>query len=931
MDFCNVCRHRPHSFLPADISPSHPTVEMQPTPAGISTIMISRGIWRLTIVLVMTCLAAGSTRSGEPLLTLKQGDKIVLLGNTLAERMQYSSHWETLLHARFPELQLVVRNLGFSGDELAVRMRSQDFQDHGHTLVDHQPDVILAFFGFNESFAGPQGLPQFREDLTNFIRDVRELKYPSTNYSRGSDNPQLQDKTGTVTKTPQLVLVSPIANEDLPDRGILAGTRNNDNLALYTQAMQEVAAQEHVPFVDLFTPTKNANDRECPLTFNGAHLTDAGNSQVGTILDGLLFGERPASMDNEKLLERLHAEVQEKNLQHWYDYRAINGFYIYGGRKNPFGVVNFPAEFEKLRKMVAVRDQRIWDVASGRDVSPTIDDSGTGDFVDVQTNFENEVHITPPEEAIQRFTLPEGFEIQLFASEEDFPDLENPVQFTFDDRGRLWVTTMGSYPMYLPGNPVDDKVLILEDVDGDGHADVQKVFADGLHVPTGIELGYGGAFIAAQPNLMFLPDADGDDRADEKRLVLHGFDSGDSHHALSAFEWGPAGELYFQEGTFHHSQVETPYGLVRLANAGVFRYEPRTEKCEVFVSYGFANPWGHVFDRWGQDFVADASGGANYFAAAFSGDVDHPRKHPELKQFLVKQWRPTAGCELVASRNFPPEMQGDYLLNNCIGFQGVLQYRMKDDGSGFFAEPVEPLLRSSDPNFRPVDLQFGPDGALYVIDWFNPLVGHMQHSLRDPNRDKKHGRIWRIVYTGRPLVDPPQIAGQPIEYLLQLLQVSEDRTIDRVRRELWSRPTADVMAAVDAWTAGIKADDAGQERLLLEALWLKQAHNVADEALLTRLLRANDARVRAGATRVLGYWRDQVSDPLVLLQAQVNDEHPRVRLEAVRALSFFRNEQAQPALDLAVEALLYDMDDYLQYTLDETMATLQPRADAAVN
>ncbi|MGD9856386.1 MAG: PVC-type heme-binding CxxCH protein [Planctomycetaceae bacterium] len=871
------------------------------------------------------CFPEGRGVEAAEAIELQQGDKIVLIGNTLPERMQHFGHWETLLHCRFPEKQLVVRNLGWSADTITTRLRSLDFQDHGHTLFDHQPDLILAFFGFNESFAGPAGLDQFRQDLAEFIADVRQLKYPHQTFARGSGDAESKDGSGELSQTPQLVLISPIANENLPERKLFAADWNNENIRLYTQAMHEVAATHDVPFVDLFTPTLKANARIRPLTFNGIHLTDNGNKQVAIVLDMLLFGERPASMDNERLLKRVYAAVQEKNRQHWFDYRAVNGYYIYGDRKAPFGVVNFPAEFAKLRNMVAKRDERIWAIALGRDVPAEIDDSGTGEFVKVETNFTNEIAITPPEEAIQQFTLRDGFEIQLVASEVDFPDLQNPVQMAFDAKGRLWVTTMGSYPMYLPGTPVDDKVLILEDVNRDGRMDKQTVFADGLHVPTGIELGDGGAYVAAQPDLMFLPDADGDDRADEHRLILHGFDSADSHHSISAFEWGPGGELYFQEGTFHHSQVETPYGPQRLANAGVFRYEPRTEKLGVFVSYSFANPWGHVFDRWGQDFVADASGGANYFAAAFSGDVDFPRKHPNLKQFLVKQWRPTAGCEFVSSRNFPEEMQGDYLLNNCIGFQGVLQYRVQDEGSGFLAEPVEPLLRSSDLNFRPVDLQFGPDGALYLIDWFNPLVGHMQHSIRDPNRDQTHGRIWRVVSTKKPLVEPALIAGQPIPVLLDLLKTYEDRTRYRVRLALRNRPTNEVTAAVDAWVAGLKADDAEASHHKLEALWVKQHHDVVDPRLLDELLNCDDYRVRAAATRVLCYWHDRVDDPLPLLKQRVSDEHPRVRLEAVRALSFFRGPEAQAALDIAAEVLLLDMDEYLNYTLTETNATLEGR------
>lgn len=886
--------------------------------------------WQLLTLAFAAIVAVPAVRAAEPLVTLERGDKVLLIGNTLAERMQHFGAWETMLQSRFPEHHLVVRNLGWSADSISLRLRSLDFQDHGHTLFDHQPDVILAFFGFNESFAGPDGLEQFKQDLVQFIADVRQLKYPSTTFERNKEeDPIVQDGRGEVTQTPQLVLISPIANENLADRRIMAGEANNANLALYTSAMQEVCAAHQVPFVDLFIPTKDVMEASGDhLTFNGIHLTDHGDRTVARILDEALFGPRGEEPLTSGQMDALRAAVNEKNLQHWYDYRAINGYYIYGGRKSPFGVVNFPAEFAKLRQMVAVRDQRVWQVAQGNEVPAQIDDSGTGDFVEIETNFKNEVYVTPPDEALTRFTLPEGFEIQLVASEVEFPDLENPVQFAFDARGRIWVTTMGSYPMYLPGTPVNDKVLILEDTDGDGRSDKQTVFADGLHVPTGIELGGGGAFVAQQPNLVFLSDTDGDDRADTREIVLHGFDSADSHHSISAFEWGPAGDLYFQEGTFHHSQIETPYGPRRVKNAAVFRYEPRTEKLDVFISYGFANPWGHVFDQWGQNFVADASGGANYVGAAFSGQADYPRKHPNLKQFLTKQWRPTAGCELVTSRHFPDEMQGDYLLNNCIGFQGVLQYRMKDDGSGFAADPVEPLLRSSDPNFRPVDIQFGPDGALYLIDWFNPLVGHMQHSLRDPNRDTSHGRIWRIVNTRKPLLDPPLIADRPIPELLNVLRSYETRTLYAARRELWHRPTPDVVAAVDAWVGSLKSNDDAAEHCRLEALWLKQAHDVVDSDLLTTVLKSPDARARAAATRVLGEWRDRVDDSLQLVQQQVNDEHPRVRLEGVRALSFYQGPEAQAALDIAVEALLYDVDEYLQYTLDETLETLQRRVDA---
>jgi len=855
----------------------------------------------LPLLLASTSLLPAN--DSPPRLELHSGDRIVTVGNTLAERLQRFGHFETLLHARFPQAKLVVRGLGWSGDELSIRMRSEDFQDHGHELADHKPSVVIAFYGFNESFAGPEGLQKFERDLAGFIRQTT-----STSFDGHSP--------------PRLVLVSPIAHENLHGRSLPDGANTNANLQLYVDAMARLAREHDVLFVDLFRPTRRLmSEADKPLTINGIHLSEAGDKRVSEILDAALFGPRQTTSPID--LAALEREVDEKNQQFWYDLRAVNGYYIYGGRKEPFGVVNFPAEFARLRNMIARRDERIWAVAAGHSVPRTIDDSGAGEFVKVETNYTDPIVITSPEEEQSQFVMAEGYEANLFASEVEFPDLQKPVQFEFDGRGRLWVVTMPSYPMYLPGTPVDDKILIFEDTDGDGRADKQTVFADGLYLPTGIELGDGGVYVAQQPNLMFLRDTDGDDRADQREIVLHGFDSADSHHAISAFTWGPGGALYFQEGTFHQTAVETPYGPVRCANAGVFRYEPRSGKFETFVSYPFANPWGHVFDRWGQNFVADASPGANYFGTAFSGQVDFPRKHGSMVKFLKKQWRPTSGCEIVSSRHFPDEAQGMYLLNNCIGFHGVLAYKVEDDGSGFWATPAPPILESKDQNFRPVDLKFGPDGALYVIDWFNPLIGHMQHSIRDPNRDKTHGRIWRITYKDRPLVTPPRIAGAGTADLLDMLKLYEDRTRYRVRRELRSHDTAAVMAALDQWIAALDPSDPNYQHHLLEALWVHQQHDVVDEGLLKRLLRSGDFRARAAATRVLCYWRDRVQNPLALLSAQANDEHPRVRLEAIRATSFFHEPRA---MEVALETLIHPQDVYLEYTLKETLDTLEGRA-----
>ncbi|MHB1558280.1 MAG: PVC-type heme-binding CxxCH protein [Isosphaeraceae bacterium] len=852
---------------------------------------------------------AGASAAADPnLLELHKGDRIIIIGNTLAERMQYYGHFETLLHARFPKLELVVHNLGWSADEVVLRPRQARFNKHGHTLADERPDVLIAAFGFNESFAGPQGLPKFRRDLERFLQESTTTRYNGK-------------------AAPRVVLLSPIAHEDLKAPHITDGKQNNVNIKLYSDAMAELARKHGALFVDLFSATQELYRKaEHPLTINGIHLSDEGYRQLAPILDRALFGPMLASTKAD--MKALHAAVQEKNLQFFYDYRAVNGCYIYGGRKAPFGIINFPAEFAKLRKMIQNRERRIWDIAQGKPVPAEIDDSNTGTFAHVETNFKGRVHITTPEEEQKTFTLPEGYKIELFASEVQFPDLEDPVAMTFDAKGRMWVTTMPSYPMYLPGRKPNDKILIF-DVGTDGKAASCKVFADGLHLPIGLELGGGGVYVSQMPNLMFLKDTNGDDKADVRELIMHGFDTADSHHAMHADTWDPGGALHWQEGTFHYTQVETPYGPRRCNEAGIFRWEPRTWKFDVFVSYGFANPWGHYIDAWGQNFVADASGGANYYGTAFSGQVDYPQKHGGMKQFFKMQWRPTCGCELVASRQFPHETQGDYLLNNDIGFQGILRYRVKEDGSGFSGTPVEPLLRSSDPNFRPVALRFGPDGALYVVDWFNPLIGHMQHSLRDPNRDHTHGRIWRITYTRRPLVDRPKIAGASVPELLDLLKVYEDRTRYRARRELRERPPAEVLAALGKWVTSLDTGNADYWRHMLEALWLHQSLDEVNLPLLKQVLECPEPKARAAATRVLCYWRDRVPDPLELLRKQVNDDHPRVRLEAIRALSFFDGAAVPKAQEVALEALLHPQDDYLEYTLNETTKTLDHRAKSS--
>jgi putative heme-binding domain-containing protein len=875
-------------------------------------------------------------------LELRHGDHICIIGNTLADRMQHDGWLETLLHARFPRHNLVVRNLGFSGDELTLRLRSQSFgtpdqwlagsapvpepnrlvtrigvRDNRFETTNTRADVVFAFFGYNESFAGKEGLAGFTRDLDAFIKHTLQQKYNGKS-------------------APRLVLFSPIAHEDLHDRNLPDGRDNNRRLALYTDAMAQVARANGVPFVDLFRPTQELYRKAAkPLTINGVHLNEHGNELLARVIDEALF--RGPVKAGAREVEKLRRAVLDKNFYWFNRYRCLDGFNVYGGRafekyaNQQSNYEDQQRELEILDVKTANRDRRIWAVAQGQDLK--VDDRNAPPLIPVKTNKPgpgpNGTHVfLDGEAAIRRMTVAKNMKVTLFASEKEFPELAKPVQMQFDNRGRLWVAVWPSYPHWKPTEEMNDKILIFEDTKGTGKADKVTVFADHLHCPTGFEFYNGGVLVAQAPDLVFLKDTRGTGKADLRVRVLHGLDSADTHHTANSFALDPGGALYFQEGTFHHTQVETPYGPpVRSANAAVFRYEPRAQKFEVYVPYGFANPHGHVWNRWGQDIVYDGTGANPYDGALFSGHLNFPMKHSHPPQVYQQRTRPCPGVEILSSRHFPKENQGNLLVANVIGFQGILQYKVESRGASLEGTGVEPILYSSDPNFRPADLKVGPDGALYFIDWQNPIIGHLQHALRDPSRDRTHGRIYRVTYEGRPLLRPTKIAGEPIAKLLDLLKEPEDRVRYRARIELGGRASDQVIAAVKKWVAGLDRKDPNFTHHLLEALWVHQAHNVVDVDLLQRLLASPEFRARAAATRVLCYWRDRVPNALDLLKKLAADSHPRVRLEAVRAASFFTVPEA---IEVPLISAGLATDQYLDFVRNETMKALDPYVKKAI-
>lgn len=859
---------------------------------------------------------------------LREGDRICLIGNAFAERMQHHGWFETRLQAAFPELRLTVRNLGFSADELTVRQRTAGFGTQDEWLTRCEADVIIACFGFNESFASedrgflppsvrtdfdPTG-KQFRADLGRFIEHTKAQTYNGES-------------------APRIVLVSPIAWESGDSLPVLPGFEAASREALlgrYRTAMAELATELDVAFIDLFGSSNDLyRAKPAPLTINGVHLTEHGNKLISRSLFRGLTGLEAQSDDPEHL-EAIRAAVLEKNLYWFNRYRATDGYNVYGGRSS-LAYENDQTNYEVLQQELVVLDamtDRMDRVihAIAREEEVPADLPPIPDQIPVPTNRpgpgpDGAYEFESGEAAIATMTLPEGMAVNLFADEAQFPELANPVQMAWDTRGRLWVAVWPTYPHWQPGKPINDKLLILEDIDGDGRADTCKTFAGDLHNPTGFEFWNGGVIVANAPDLLFLKDTDGDDVADTRERILHGLSSADTHHSANSFVLGPDGALYFQEGTFHMSQVESIFGPIRNTNGCVWRFHPRTWRIERYIPYNFANPHGHVFDRWGQDFVTDGTGNVNYYALPFSGHLDAPLKHSGYFPFFRQRSRPSAATEIISGTHFPAENRGNYLIANVIGFQGIFQYELEDDGSGFAANEVTPLIQSTDPNFRPVDIEVGPDGAVYFLDWQNPLIGHMQHHLRDPSRDQSHGRVYRIYCPDRPLQEVVSLPELTTREVVERLKHESDRERYRARIELSGRDTDEVVAAARDFAANVVTTDPQLEHDLLEALWLQAQHDVLDAELFERLLHADDPRARAAATRVLRNMRHHLPDALALLEGACGDESPRVQLEAIVALSFFDDPRAAE-LALAFQSR-YLADRFQPYALKETLTALE--------
>ncbi|MCB1205749.1 MAG: dehydrogenase, partial [Verrucomicrobiae bacterium] len=512
---------------------------------------------------------------------------------------------------------------------------------------------------------------------------------------------------------------------------------------------------------------------------------------------------------------------------------------------------------------------------------------------------------TAVEAQIKAFKLFEGAKINLFANE---PAVSNPTHMNWDGRGRLWVVSSPLYPHIQPGQEEQDKIVILEDTDGDGVADKHTDFATNLHIPTAVLPGDGGCYVANSVEVLFLRDTDGDDIADERRVVLSGFGTEDTHHLVHTFRWGPEGMLWLNQSIYIHTHLETPYGVRRLLGGGMWHYRPETRRAEVFMK-GLVNPWGHAFDTWGQSFMTDGAGGQgiNYVfpRSVFLTSPGATRILSGLNPGQPKH----CSLEFLTGGHVPDVLQ-DALAAPDFRGNRINLFKLSDNGSAYTSTQIEDLVSSSHGAFRPIDVKMGPDGAVYVADWYNPIIQHGEVDFRDPRRDHAHGRIWRITFEGRNLVKRPEIVKASEADLVSALSAPEGWTRNAATAELRTREPEAVLSAI---ASAKSPEGVDPELFALRKIWATQTVNRFDSAAAIALTAAKNPKVRAGALRALYYDAATIDGALAVAEKAVSDPHPQVRLWGVSVLA---QHSSPDTVKIALRALDgVPVDDFLDFAV----------------
>ncbi len=838
--------------------------------------------------------AAGENRK----LTLEDGDRVLLIGDVLIERENNYGVLETKMRQEFPGKKFAVRNLGYSGDTpLGASRASFDPVAKGIEQLEEQLAVVkptVAIIGY--------GMAASLEELTYRKNDPTLNPDPArygTEHTPARLKREISQLMDLITKHSaggkvRFVILGPIAHEDL--RGSRPGLPNpaehNDLLAAYGRSLAELASEKNVPFIQAEWKSQGiALDFG---TDNGIHLTERGYRALSEgVAAQLGWNVNKASWDKPATdAESLRASVLRKNSLFFHRSRPANYTYIFGFRKREQG--NNAVEIPKFDPLIETAEADAIAVSAGKP-STLPPEPKTPTKLEVRTS------LPAPE-----FKLSDGLRISLFAEN---PLLEKPVHMNWDTSGRLWVATSNTYPQVNPedlaaqmaGNSSkfgpstgNDKVILLEDTNRDGIADVSRIVADRLLIPSGVAPdNFGGVFVGASTELLHLTNANADGILADRRIVLSGFGTEDTHHIIHTLHWGIDGRLYFHQTIYIHSHLETPWGLVR-ANSGVaFAYDPNTERLEVH-SKGLVNAWGQQEDAAGQTFLTSGADNTGVHWA-FPGAAFPPS---EGARRLVGSISPGSypkfsGLELLNSPLFGPDWQGNAITCDFRAHR-IVRFGFNDFSSeakpksGYVTKELPDLVRTSDVAFRPITVKMGPDGALYVADWTNPIINHGEVDFRDPRRDKISGRIWRIVpEAAQPLTWQP-VLDKPAKELLANLLSPNRWTFEQSRRELAKLPVAELQAALKDWAT----DDTTRRH----AAWLLSGRT-DDTAHLAELLKSKDpVSIQVGLRELGKSLGARGATDIGLITPFLAHVNPRVQLEAHRALARVRTPESARAV-----------------------------------
>ncbi|HTH49288.1 MAG TPA: PVC-type heme-binding CxxCH protein, partial [Candidatus Limnocylindria bacterium] len=661
---------------------------------------------------------------------LKDGDRVLFIGDTFFEREGDYGQIETRLTAAFPDRNVTFRNLAWAGDSPMGRARASfDWNKDDNFWLAHvkeqlalvKPTVAFLSYGMTAALElsetkpeeQPAKLEKFKGELGKLMDAIDEVSGQKVRFVLVGPLQPSVDGRGRF----QL-------NEPLPKA-----------IDTIDQVHGQIADSKHVAVIHLNRMLAKTAYIQAGIVPSDDRQASIARSVVGSIVPG---GQRDIS-EGTPAYEVLRSAILKKNELFFHRWRPENWTYLFGFRKGEQGQNG--VEIPKFDPLIAQWDARI---AKLRDLKHQ--DPATVKEVHDLLAAEEAVRSAPPQpktvQPIPTFDVADGFEVTLWAEE---PELFKPIQMNWDAQGRLWVASSRTYPMIAPGQTAADSVVVLEDTNGDHKADKSTVFAKGLLIPTGVlPDDKGGCYVAASSQLLHFADTDGDGKADQKTIVLSSFGTEDTHHNLHTLRWGYDGHMYFNQSIYTHTHIETPWGVRRLNSAGIWRFNPDNWKLEIFTKGG-CNPWGHHWDQYGNSFFTDGAGGKGvYHAMEGATYFTYSDMRREADSISPGNYPKFASLEVVHSPNFPADWQGSVITCDFRAHR-VVHFGMNETGSTWQTKELPDLLRSTNVTFRPIDLRFGPDGALYVADWSNPIIQHGEVDFRDPRRDHEHGRIWRVT------------------------------------------------------------------------------------------------------------------------------------------------------------------------------------------